>query len=652
MLRKTSSSSLIPGSGKLLPSNPQSQNWMFTINNPRPQDEPNAFITTDMYAYLCYQPEIGENGTPHFQGYVRFQKRWSFRQVKKLHSLAHWEIRKGSHEQAVAYCTKTATRVQGQAPIILGDYSEGKGHRQDLVDLKETIDTGAPIKVVADAHFGTFLKYSRGIMAYRLLRSKVRNWIPDVTVIYGPTGTGKSRAARAYAGEEDTYWYFPQEGQKWWDGYDGESTVIIDEFYPGAQKWRHSDVLRLFDSTPLFVQIKGGSIPMLARHFIITSNSAPDEWYQTLFQAIPAKYDQMMRRLTNIILLEENDKVTVIKGSNIFAKNTAQAATPEPMPRTPVQSPIHDNACTEFYITPPTSPLFACPSPDAYAKPIPFNCDLDARQCAEIHTYEELYNQDNRPSEATDEEFAIVTKKDQDMFIALYEYCATYPSALRDNIIAHYRKCPLRHRPTYVADIEAKYTTFGCLKQIHEKYETCENCCPNHSQHNFIASLHCHHDPAYPIDSLYCPACHPRGECERQCGYCTFDEREDFTANDYGTLYPFQPQLEAIKKMDQQTTASLAKIRRKTLKRKVAIHEDNTPLGVPPLKLRKLSECQPCRPVPPKELSPLKPVTQERIAALEAACPGCKALNWRFCTCLCDYCKQTWELCHCEAGSH
>lgn len=46
---------------------------------------------------------------------------------------------------------------------------------------------------------------------------------------HGPTGTGKTRGVRARF--PDAYL---KSNTKWWDGYNGESVVILDEMTPNT----------------------------------------------------------------------------------------------------------------------------------------------------------------------------------------------------------------------------------------------------------------------------------------------------------------------------------------------------------------------------------------------------------------------------------
>ena len=58
------------------------------------------------YKYLIYGREVGDEGTPHLQGYVQLKKITRLTGMKKLHPTAHWEVAKGTEEQNRTYCSK------------------------------------------------------------------------------------------------------------------------------------------------------------------------------------------------------------------------------------------------------------------------------------------------------------------------------------------------------------------------------------------------------------------------------------------------------------------------------------------------------------------------------------------------------------------
>lgn len=77
---------------------------MFTLNNYTEEEE--ASVALLGAQYTVYGKEVGESGTPHLQGYVYFKSQRTLESLKKRIPRAHWEIRKGSHEQAREYCVK------------------------------------------------------------------------------------------------------------------------------------------------------------------------------------------------------------------------------------------------------------------------------------------------------------------------------------------------------------------------------------------------------------------------------------------------------------------------------------------------------------------------------------------------------------------
>lgn len=102
----------------------QSKNWCFTVNNYSVLDDQTL---QDMpYKYLIYGREVGDEGTPHLQGYVQLKKITRLTGMKKLHPTAHWEVAKGTEEQNRTYCSKegdfqefgTPTKTKGGASTI------------------------------------------------------------------------------------------------------------------------------------------------------------------------------------------------------------------------------------------------------------------------------------------------------------------------------------------------------------------------------------------------------------------------------------------------------------------------------------------------------------------------------------------------------
>jgi len=136
---------------------------------------------------------------------------------------------------------------------------------------------------IAEHYFGQFLRYERGFRSYRALTVGQRSWATHTTVLWGPPGTGKSMFAWE-SGGPDAFWLAkPNSNRCFWDGYDGQEVVVIDEF----SGWLpFSFMCRLLDRYPMRVEKKGSSVPFLAKRVIITSNTDPILWYKKGLRAL------------------------------------------------------------------------------------------------------------------------------------------------------------------------------------------------------------------------------------------------------------------------------------------------------------------------------------------------------------------------------
>lgn len=268
--------------------------WIFTLNNPSgtiDADIVTWYEDSSLADLVVYQHEVGESGTPHLQGLVVFKARTRLAGCKRFLDTAHWEPMRGQLQQAIDYCTKEDTRDPLYEPITLGHVESCQGRRSDLAEIKEKLDAGAKETEIADEHFGDWVRYHRSFREYKRMKVTPRDFKTEVTIVVGPTGTGKSTYANGVSAPDDTF--FKQNSQ-WWDGYDGQETVVLDDFYGWI---KYDEMLRLMDRYPLLVQTKGGQTQFLAKRMIITSNAMPLAWYSKIFSDSRMSLPAFIRRV-------------------------------------------------------------------------------------------------------------------------------------------------------------------------------------------------------------------------------------------------------------------------------------------------------------------------------------------------------------------
>lgn len=223
-------------------------------------------------------------GRQHIQCYIQFKHAKSFSQLKKEMPKSHIEVAQGSATQNRAYCIKDGDWVEA------GDIP----HQGKRKDLDVMYDMARQRKSWSDVVCEVGAQAYRNKKMYHEMLADLQaaeNKEKEIIILVGPTGCGKTRWAHDTYGES----LYVAFDLKWWDGYDSQETVLIDDFNgQGAITW----LLRLCDRYPMRVQIKGGTTPWLPKRIIFTSNVAYNEWFQ---DAIPAHRDAFTRRVTRVL---------------------------------------------------------------------------------------------------------------------------------------------------------------------------------------------------------------------------------------------------------------------------------------------------------------------------------------------------------------
>lgn len=262
----------------------QARHWCWTLNNWTQEEHDQLMLAgaqkqTLGIRYLIFGREIGQQGTPHLQGYIMMTSpvRWTTLN-NRLHITTgriHWERMMGTPQQAADYCKKD------------GDYTEfgtlpaGNNTNQYTI-IAQRIGDGASTQEIRDEFPGTWLRFHTAIDRWinEGRQQRLDNFDGDLQTknlwIWGPPGIGKSRYARSLA--ERCY---NKPANKWWDGYAGEPVVIIEDMDPDRAKILTHQLKIWLDRYIFTAEVKNGSTILSPKdmRMVITSNYSPDQCF-------------------------------------------------------------------------------------------------------------------------------------------------------------------------------------------------------------------------------------------------------------------------------------------------------------------------------------------------------------------------------------
>lgn len=230
--------------------------------------------------YIVWGYEIcPETKRPHLQGFVQWENKRSIGQFSKQFGNCHVMKNNGTGQQNRAYCIKDGKFEE------FGEL-KNQGQRTDWEVAINQLKSEDVTDVIENQP--QLLPCIKALERYKILTLKPKHREVNVIVLYGQAGSGKTR----YCYENYSDIYSKPRGE-WWDGYTGQKTILLDDYYGYMP---YCELLRVLDRYPYQVPIKGGFVHAQWDTVLITSNEPPSQWYKNI------GYTPALKRRLNKIL--------------------------------------------------------------------------------------------------------------------------------------------------------------------------------------------------------------------------------------------------------------------------------------------------------------------------------------------------------------
>lgn len=315
--------------GKKRVTDTRHRRWMLTV----PAEGEKGFTRDELqqalapYESFLGQLEQGEGGTEyrHWQLVLVHGEPIRFSTLKKKLPTAHVEPVRDLRA-ALAYVQKEDSRVEGEKPLVKGDIrpGPGQGHRSDLDELRTRILQGqetADQLILSDA---SAWRHSRlvGDLVSARDRHRQEGKLRDVQVrvVFGDTGTGKTSAVLNGLQELGSVCRVTHWGSGAFDGYDGQDSIIFDEF---AGQPPLTELLTWLDTYPVALPARYRPRQAAFVRVVLCSNAPPWTWYPWAPQAQRAALARRLHLVEEWAGSWDNVTVTEVPAPEVMRRMTA-----------------------------------------------------------------------------------------------------------------------------------------------------------------------------------------------------------------------------------------------------------------------------------------------------------------------------------------
>ena len=298
----------------------QARKWQVTVNNPADKGLDHDAIKKALeefksLVYWCMGDEIGlDTHTPHTHLFMVLKSPAKFSTVKKRFPEAHIEAARGTVQENRAYVGKFGKwsedeKADTRVPDTFEEWGEipeepGQGARSDIAELYSKIKAGMSNAEIMAAnpdsakHIHLMDKIRQDILE-ALYREQWRD--VEVTYIFGPTATGKTRGVMEAHGYSSVYRVTDYSHP--FDRYAQEPVLCLDEF---RSSLLIGDMLDYLDGYPLALPARYANRQACYERVYIISNIDLREQYPNVQTNEPATWKAFLRRIHHVIEYRED----------------------------------------------------------------------------------------------------------------------------------------------------------------------------------------------------------------------------------------------------------------------------------------------------------------------------------------------------------
>lgn len=331
----------------------QFKNFAFTWNNYEKTNNYEELITNfakTKCICLFYSKETSKTtGTPHLQGYIQLiNKTRASTIINYFSKLIHVEPAKKCKLANFRYCTKennawlydSSTNFCGKIKVkdystLINKSNKIKNDVKNKYNICIDLAKQGKMEDILTYYPHIYLQYKEKLMAIKndtqkqerlFLNNEYGNFFHCFFLwLWGPTGTGKSYFCNLFVqiinafyrtlSEQTNKKYEPlrayyKNKNKWWDRYNNEEIVIIEEASPETMRTSAHYYKQWIDEYPFNPEIKGATLNYIRpKFFIITSNYSLEQCFTdpSTNNIRYEDYDPLNRRLKQIHLTERTN---------------------------------------------------------------------------------------------------------------------------------------------------------------------------------------------------------------------------------------------------------------------------------------------------------------------------------------------------------